>query len=75
MTKYTSTLKTLAVAGAIAAGLATFSLPSSVAAQEGWALNRAEAMEAEAQSLADQRQQWERAAWLYRSAATLRAEG
>ena len=75
MTTTISTLKTLTVAGALAAGLATFLIPQGAVAQEGWSTNRAETMEAEARMLGDQRDKWDRAAWLYRSAATLRGPG
>jgi hypothetical protein len=56
-------------------GLAAFSLPAGATAQDGWSVQRAESMEAEAQSLSDQRHKWEKAAWLYRSAASLRPQG
>ena len=63
------------VAAAAVMGLATFSVPGAASAQEGWSINRAEGMEAEAEDLADQRHEWRKAAWLYRSAASLRPEG
>ena len=73
----TSTFKrmTMMTAAAAIAGLAVFSIPSGAGAQEGWSVNRAVGMEAEARSLADQKDQWEHAAWLYRSAASLRPVG
>ena len=56
-------------------GLAAFSIPSGAVAQEGWSVDRAVGMEAEAKCLADQKDKWEHAAWLYRSAASLRPNG
>lgn len=58
-----------ALALVLAASLAS---PSDLGAQD-WAVDRAERMEAEARSLADQREEWGYAAWLYRGAAELRA--
>ena len=49
--------------------------PAARAQDPDWGLHRAERMEAEARSLADQREQWERAAWLFEQAATLRPAG
>ncbi len=73
----TTTFKSRAfnVAAAAIVGLAAFSIPSGASAQEGWNVKRAEGMEAEAKSLADRKDKWEHAAWLYRSAASLRPEG
>lgn len=58
-----------------ALGAGAFSFPTDAVAQESWSLNRATGMEAEARSLADQRDRWDRAVWLYRSAASLRPTG
>ncbi len=73
----TNTLKRTAfnVAAAAVVGLATFSVPGAASAQEGWSVDRAVRMEAEAEGLADQRHEWSKAAWLYRSAASLRPVG
>ena len=75
--KMTTTFTTRAfnVAAAAIIALAAFSIPSGVSAQEGWSIDRAVGMEAEAKGLADQKDQWEKAAWLYRSAASLRPAG
>lgn len=50
-------------------------LPAETQAQTEWAIKRAERMESEAESLADQRDEWKKAAWLYREAASLRPQG
>ena len=63
------------VAAAAVVSLATFSVPGALSAQDGWSVNRAEGMEAEAKGLEDQRHEWGKAAWLYRSAASLRPAG
>lgn len=70
-------LKTISFNAALTTvmGLAAFSMPSSASAQDGWNVDRAAGMEAEAKSLGDQKDQWEKAAWLYRSAASLRPAG
>ncbi len=75
MTTHSFQKRTFSVALAAFMGLAAFSMPSSAGAQEEWGIERAEGMEAEARSLADQKDQWEKAAWLYRSAASLRPVG
>jgi hypothetical protein len=75
MTTHSFQNRAFSVALAAVMGLAAFSMPSSAGAQEEWGIGRAEGMEAEARSLADQKDQWEKAAWLYRSAASLRPEG
>jgi hypothetical protein len=62
------------VAAAIV-GMAAFSVPAGATAQDGWSVQRAKGMEAEARSLSDQRHAWDKAAWLYRSAASLRPQG
>lgn len=50
--------------------------PSSAAAQDpDWGVKRAVKMEAEARTLADQREDWDHAAWLYTQAASLRPVG
>jgi hypothetical protein len=76
MTTTSKKIRTFTVAAAAAlAGLATFSMPASSAAQEGRNIGRAEKMEGEARGLAEQRHKWDKAAWLYRSAAALRPAG
>lgn len=60
---------------AAVAGVGAFLMPAAANGQDGWAVSRAEAMEAEAATLSDQKDQWEHAAWLYRSAASLRPTG
>lgn len=75
MTSNSRTQKAFHFVAAAILGMAAFSVPAGATAQDGWSQSRAEGMEAEARSLSDQRHKWDRAAWLYRSAASLRPQG
>lgn len=65
--------------GGVVAGVmagAVLLVPSSALAQDpDWGVHRAEKMEAQARGLADQRDEWKHAAWLYDQAASLRPVG
>lgn len=75
MTTTAHTRRAFHFVAAAVLGLAAFSVPASATAQDGWSVQRADGMETEAKSLSDQRHEWQKAAWLYRSAASLRPEG
>jgi hypothetical protein len=62
-----------AVVGAVVASALT--APEVRAQDPDWGIHRAKKMEAEAKGLADQRNRWEHAAWLYLQAASLRPVG
>lgn len=56
--------------------VAALGAPTASQAQDPeWGIHRAEKMEAEARSLADERDRWDHAAWLFEQAATLRPAG
>jgi hypothetical protein len=63
------------VATGVLAGAALMA-PSTAHAQDpDWGVHRAEKMEAQARGLADQREEWKLATWLYEQAASVRPIG